>query len=147
MGEHLGFGAHMAELIRTKAGPFKEDDTLVTLHDLADAYVFWKEDGDESYLRKCIQPLESAVAHLPHIQVLDSTVNSITQGATLKVKGVATVASNIQVGELVAIMTLKGELVAVAEAKMISKDIATKERGVAVKSTQVFMSPGTYPKM
>jgi len=147
MGETLGCGAHMAELRRTKAGPFFEDETLVTLHDLADAYAFWKEDGDESYLRKCIHPLESAVGHLPKVVVLDSTVNSITQGATLKVKGISTVSSNIQVGELVAIMTLKGELVAVGEALMKSKDMAEKERGVAVKSTQVFMLPGTYPKM
>lgn len=147
MGEAFGCGAHMAELRRTKAGPFKEDETLVTLHDLADAYAFWKENGDEIYLRKCIQPLEVAVAHLPTVTLLDSTVHSITQGATLKVKGIASVSSNIQASELVAMKTLKGELVAVGEALMISKDMATKDRGVAVKSTQVFMPVGTYPKM
>lgn len=146
MGAELGCGAHMAELRRSKAGPFFENDVLVTLHDLTDAFAFYKEDGDESHLRKVIQPLESAVDHLPKIVLLDTTVNSITQGATLKVKGIASVESNIQVGELVALMTTKGELVAVGESIMISKDMVKKDRGVAVKSSQVFMRPGAYPK-
>ena len=147
MGASLGCGAHMQELRRTKAGPFFEDATLVTLHDLADAMAFYKDDHDESYLRKAIQPLESAVRHLPKVYVLDTTVESISQGATLKVKGIASVEANIQVGEMVAIMTLKGELVAVGEAFMISKDMAKKDHGVAVKSSQVFMQPGVYPKV
>ena len=36
IGKSLGCGAHMAELRRTKAGPFSES-TLVSLHDLTDA--------------------------------------------------------------------------------------------------------------
>ena len=147
MGTELGCGAHMQELRRTKAGPFKEDSTLVTLHDLKDAYAYYKQDGDESHLRKAILPLEAAVGHLPKVVVLDSTVDSVCHGATLKVRGVSWVEANIQVGELVAIMTLKGELIAVGEARMISREIASKESGVAVKSSQVFMAPGTYPKM
>lgn len=146
MGTFLGCGAHMAELRRSKAGPFQENETMVTLHDLADAYAFWKEDGDETQIRKCVQPLERAVDHLPKIVITDTTVDSICHGATLKVPGVVSVESNIQVGEPVAVMTLKGELVCVGDAIMISKDIANKARGIAVKSSQVFMLPGTYPK-
>ena len=37
MGEHLGVGAHMQELRRTKAGPFSDRD-MVTLQDLSDAF-------------------------------------------------------------------------------------------------------------
>ncbi|MBN1274704.1 RNA-guided pseudouridylation complex pseudouridine synthase subunit Cbf5 [Candidatus Woesearchaeota archaeon] len=146
LGQWLGCGAHMAELRRTKAGPFKEDDTLVTLHDLKDAYVFWKEEGDETHLRKAIQPLERAVSHLPDVVVLDTTVDTICHGATLKVRGISAVTAGIQRGEPVAVMTLKGELVAVGEAEMTSKDMVAKTSGVAVKSTQVFMQPGTYKK-
>ena len=41
IGEALGCGAHMAELRRTRAGPFNErNDDLVNLHDLTDAYHF-----------------------------------------------------------------------------------------------------------
>lgn len=146
MGTFLGCGAHMAELRRSKAGPFQETENLVTLHDLADAYAFWKEDSNETPIRACVQPLERAVDHLPKIVITDTTVDSMCHGATLKVPGVVSVESNIQVGEPVAVMTLKGELVCVGDAVMISKDIATKERGIALKSSQVFMLPGTYPK-
>ena len=41
MGKELG-GAHMAELRRTKAGPFNESQ-LVSLHELSDALYFYKE--------------------------------------------------------------------------------------------------------
>ncbi|MBD3209429.1 RNA-guided pseudouridylation complex pseudouridine synthase subunit Cbf5, partial [Candidatus Woesearchaeota archaeon] len=147
MGSAMGCGAHMQELRRTKAGPFREDKSLVTLYDLADAFVYWQEDGDEKELRKCIKPLEAAIAHLPKIAVLDTTVDSVCHGATLKVRGVAWAEANIQVEELVAVMTLKGELVAVGKAKITSKEMARQPSGVAAKSTQVFMQPGTYPKV
>ena len=55
IGEALGCGAHMAELRRTRVGPFDErNNDLVNLHDLTDAYHFYIEDGDESYLREAI---------------------------------------------------------------------------------------------
>lgn len=146
IGEHLGCGAHMAELRRTKAGPFNEKNGLVTLHDLKDAYVTWKEEGDETDIRRCVKVLEEAVAHLPKIVVVDSAIDSLCCGATLKVVGVVSVEANIQVGEPVAVMSLKGELILVGDAQMISKDIATKKNGVAIKSRQVFMQPGTYKK-
>ena len=59
-GQSLGCGAHMAELRRTKAGPFNES-TLVTLHDLADAYWYYKNEKNEKFIRKIIQPIESAL--------------------------------------------------------------------------------------
>lgn len=45
IGLALGCGANMEELRRTKAGPFAEDESLVTLHKLKDAYEIWKESG------------------------------------------------------------------------------------------------------
>src|SRR3989337_2972673 len=59
MGMALGTGAHMQELRRTKSGPFREDETLITLHDLKDAYIEWKENNNEEPLRKVIYPMEA----------------------------------------------------------------------------------------
>jgi len=146
IGIALGSGAHMAELRRTKAGPFQED-TLCTLQDLTDAMHYYTEKKDDTRLRMLLQPLEAGVAHLPKIYVADTTVDAICQGASLKVPGIAKVETEIQVDEPVAIMTLKGELVAVGQSKMISKDMATLPRGIAVQSSQVFMRPGTYPRI
>jgi H/ACA ribonucleoprotein complex subunit 4 len=147
IGLALGSGAHMAELRRTKAGPFNESTQMTTLQDLTDAYHYYKADGDETKLRELIHPPEFGVSHLPKIWVVDSAVNSLCNGASLKVPGIAKVESEIQVGELCAILTLKGELIAVGETFMASKELVKAPKGVAVRSSQVFMSPGLYPKI
>lgn len=147
IGESLSSGAHMAELRRTKAGPFNEGTTLCTLQDLTDAYHYFTEQQDESLLRNLVKPVEVAVDHLPKVWVADTAVDAIAHGATLKAPGIVKVESEIQVGEPIAVLTLKGELIAVGESLMISKDMQSKERGVAVKSSQVFMQPGVYPRV
>lgn len=146
IGVKLGTGAHMAELRRTKAGPFNES-TLVTMQDLADAYHFWKEEGNESFLRKVVYPIEKAAEHLPKIWVSDTAVDSLCHGASLKLPGIAKIESDIQAGDMVAMMTLKDEFIGFGNAVMISKEMLKKERGIAVKPRKVFMLPGTYPKI
>ena len=145
MGAKLGSGAHMQELRRTKAGPFNES-TLATLQELTDA-VHYLEKGNENLIRKLVYPLESAISHLPWVWVMDTTVDSVCHGASLAVPGICKVHSDIQVGEMVAIMTLKGELVALGEARMISKEMVKEKKGFAVKTQKVFMERGTYPKI
>ena len=58
IGEQLGAGAHMAELRRTRAGPFSEE-TICTLQDLTDAYYYFKEKNDDKELRKLVAPVEA----------------------------------------------------------------------------------------
>ena len=143
IGQKLGCGAHMAELRRTKAGPFNESTNLVTLQDLTDAFYYY-EQGNEKYLRYCIQPIENAVKHLPKIYVLDSAVDSLCHGANLNVPGISKLESGITMQDIVAVMTLKGELICYGTAKLNSKEMLG-ERGLAVKIEKVFMVPGTYP--
>jgi H/ACA ribonucleoprotein complex subunit 4 len=143
-GQKLGVGAHMAELVRTKAGPFN-DESWVTLHDLKDAYELWKE-GDDSQIRRVIQPVEFAVSHLPKIWVADGAVDTICHGANLSTPGIAKLHSNINQDDTVAVMTLKDELICLGEAKMNSQNMFGQERGIAVKTKKVFMDRGTYPK-
>ncbi len=146
MGQKMETGAHMAELIRTKAGPFKADN-MVTLQDLRDAKHYYDTEKKEKFIRKVIRPIEDAVMHLPKVWILDSTVESLCHGQDLGVPGISMAESEIQVDELIAIMTLKEELVALGFAKMISKDMITKEKGIAIRCSKVFMEPGTYPKI
>ena len=142
IGKKLNTGAHMAELRRTKAGPFDET-TLFTLHELADAYSFWKEEKNNKFLRKVIQPVENGVNHLSKIWVLDTTVESICHGVDLKIPGISKLNDNINKDETVAIMTLKEELVALGTAQTTSQEMMGK-RGIAVKTEKVFMQPGIY---
>lgn len=145
IGEVLGVGAHMLELRRTKGGSFTEK-TTVFLHDVIDAYQFWKENRNEEPLRTVVLPVEKAVEHLPKIFVRDSAVDSICHGADLALPGVSKLDAEINPNDMIAIFTLKGELVAIGEAKMDTKTMLIENSGIAVKTKRVIMKPDTYPK-
>lgn len=143
IGKELG-GAHMAELRRTKAGQFDEKQA-VKMQDVVDAYADWKESGDEK-IREFLLPVESAVEHLKKIIVKDSAVWSVSQGSPLYSQGISRVQKGIEFGETVAVMTLKGELVALAKAAMTT-DEAMRKKGIAAKTDRVIIEKGIYPRM
>lgn len=146
IGEALGVSGHMAELRRTKTGPFTED-TLFTLHDVKDAYVFWQEDGDETMLREVVQPMEKALTHLPAIVIRDTAVDAIAHGADLAAPGVLQVQEGIKENDMIVIYTLKGEAVALANSMMNAKDILRAREGVVADTKRVLIQPGTYPRV
>lgn len=145
MGTYLG-GAHMAELRRTKAGPYDEKSS-VCLHDLADAYAIWKEDGREELLKRAVLPVESAAELLPKIWVKDGAIEALCQGANLAAVGISKFSDGIKKGELLAVFSLKGEFVALGNAMMDSTQMASEKRGWAADTKRVVMKAGTYPKM
>ncbi len=145
-GQDLGVGAHMEELRRTKSGPFKEEECC-TLQDLAEAVYLWREEGRDSLLRKLLLPVERGVAHLPKVWVLDTAVDALSHGASLKVPGVSRLDPDVQPGRTIAVMTLKGELVMIGKALMDSSQALNASKGVFVKPEQVFMKPGIYPRL
>lgn len=145
IGEILGTGAHMAELRRTRTGPFVEDNRLATLHDILDAYHYWKENQQTQPLMQYLQPLETGVSHLPQIIVRDTAVDAICHGANLAVAGILHLHSDIKPDDVVGIMTLKGELVALAKAKLSSEKILEAKSGIAADTSRVVMPLGTYP--
>ncbi|MFQ5815855.1 MAG: RNA-guided pseudouridylation complex pseudouridine synthase subunit Cbf5 [Candidatus Hydrothermarchaeaceae archaeon] len=146
IGVVVGSGAHMVELRRTRSGIFAED-TSVTLHDLLDAYRFWKDDKNEEFLRQVIVPVETAFNELPRLIVRDSAVDAISHGAALAVPGVCGLDADMRRGDLIGIFTLKDEIVAIGEALMDTKDILIEETGIAAKPKRVIMKPGVYPRM
>ncbi|BAI62320.1 probable tRNA pseudouridine synthase B [Methanocella paludicola SANAE] len=145
IGEALGVGAHMYELRRTKSGPFKEDETLITLQDLTDAYFYFTQ-GDEAPLRKIILPMENALRNMPRIVVKDSAVDALAEGAPLYVQGICKVDTGIQKGDMVAVFTLIGEVVSMGTAKMTTEELMASKEGQAMDTVRVVMEPGIYPK-
>ncbi len=145
IGKAIGCKAEMKELRRTKSGLFEEKDAVI-LQDLLDAYVFWKEDGEEKFLRKYIHPLEDAI-DLPSVVIKDSAVDAICHGANVALPGIAKVETGIKRGSMVAVKTLKGEAVAIGKALMSTREIMENNKGIAVDTERVIMKPGTYPKM
>tara|TARA_Y100000310_G_C20695559_1_gene825443 strand:- start:3346 stop:4329 length:984 start_codon:yes stop_codon:yes gene_type:complete len=144
IGDKMNTKAHMQELVRTKVANFSFDDWC-SLHDLTDAYVAL-ENGDESLMKKILRPIEDAVIHTKKIWLLDSAVDSVCHGAFLSVPGVAKLHESIDLGERVALMTLKDELIGLGVAKMNAQNILRQDKGVAVTETKIFMTRGTYPK-
>ena len=145
IGEILGVGAHMQELRRTRTGIFDESKTY-TLQDLLDAYVFWKEDGEDKYIRKIVQPMEVALKDMAKIVIKDTAVDAICHGANLTAKGIAYVEKNVKKDELVAIFTLKHEIVAIGKALLNADEMARVKKGVVVDVERVIMERGKYPR-
>ena len=146
MGQKLGCGANMAQLRRTKAAGFNEADNLVSLQDLEDAYHYYKADGNEKFIRYCVQPIENALVHVKKVWVLDSAIDSICHGAPLNVPGVSKIDSDINEGDDVAIFSFKGEIVAIGVAVMNSEQAINSTKGTFVKLSNVIMDIGIYPK-
>ena len=141
----LGTKGHMQELRRTRTGLFTEAD-LVTLHDVLDARVFFDADGDESGLRRVVKPVEAVTAHLNHVILRDSAVDAVCHGAPLAAIGIAQLDAGIEAGEQVALLTLKGELVGLAEAQMTSHQMLEAPKGIAAAPSRIVMRKGTYPR-
>jgi len=146
IGKKLGGGAHLAKLRRTLVGHLKEEDA-VNLHDLKDAFVFYKEDGDVEGLKKIIHPVEYMFEQVPKIIVNDSAVDALCHGANLAIPGVVELDSDIKKDDIIGIFTLKGEVVAIGKSHMPTEEIIEKNNGVCAELERVLLKQGTYPSI
>jgi H/ACA ribonucleoprotein complex subunit 4 len=144
LGQQLGCGAHMVRLRRTQLGAFTLDD-CVGLDELSEAADRLAK-GNEGPARRCVQPVEQVVTRLlPQVVVDDGAVASICGGFPAAVPGICQL-DDLEAGATVAIMTLKGELVAIGRALLDSGSILSGSSGLAVSVNRVFMRPDVYPK-
>jgi len=146
IGEVLGPGATMIELRRSRVHQFDESQKLVTLHELSDAFSYWEEKKDDSKLLKFIQPIEHALSEVKSVIIRDSAVDALCHGAQLAIPGILKISPILKKGELVAIYTQKGEIVALAEVVMSDYEIKDSVKGHAFQTKRIIMAPNTYPK-
>ncbi|MBS3056458.1 MAG: RNA-guided pseudouridylation complex pseudouridine synthase subunit Cbf5 [Candidatus Aenigmarchaeota archaeon] len=111
IGKKIG-GAHMTELRRISAGRFTEENSY-SLNQIKEAYENWKKTGSDE-IRKMILPVEEATEHLGKIVIKDTAVSSVANGAVLYTEGISRYENTIKKNDLVAIYTLRGELLALA---------------------------------
>jgi H/ACA ribonucleoprotein complex subunit 4 len=137
-------GAEMAELRRTSVGSIKEGSSH-TLQALSDAMWLAREKRDESRIRSMLIPADEALA-LPKIVLKDAAVEAVCAGAQLFAPGVEMHDVAITRGSLVALVTLKGELVGVARAEMSSGEMKERKKGAVCVPERIFMKRGTYAK-
>jgi H/ACA ribonucleoprotein complex subunit 4 len=146
IGEALCSGAHMLELRRTRVGNFCEDQTLVSLQNLKDAYTTYRMESDEFYIRKILLPMEKMVSHIPKIYVRDSAVDALCHGAELASAGICYIDARIKPNMQIAYMTLKKELIGFGIAKIDAMKMYKAKSGIMVKTDKIFMERGTYPR-
>ena len=146
VGDLLGCGANMVELRRSRSGKMTET-RAVSLQDLKDAYVFWQQYGREDWLRSMILPMEVLVEPLPKIVVKATAVDALCHGADLNISGIHMLDEEIRKNALVALMTIRGELIALGHMSMSTQKIMATSQGKAVDVERVFMEPGHYPRM
>jgi len=145
MGEVLGPGATMVELRRTRVCELRERDHIVRLHDLAYAVRLWRE-GEEAELRRILLPIEAGMTHLKPVVAKDTAVDAVAHGSYLAAPGVARMHPGIVKGDIVALFTHKGELVALASAEMGYEEVEERGSGIALRPLRVVMQPGVYPR-
>jgi H/ACA ribonucleoprotein complex subunit 4 len=136
----------MQELRRVRSGILKEDESMVTMHDVLDAQYVYKQTKKEDYLRRVVRPLEILLTNYPRIVIKDSAVNAICYGAKLTVPGVLRFEANIENGKEIVLITTKGEAVAIAIAEMTSSVLASCDHGIVCKTKRVIMDRETYPR-
>ncbi len=146
LGEALGVGGHMQDLRRIRTATLSEENA-VSLNALRDAFAFWKEDGDQTELRRILRPKEELLGHLRRVVVKDTAVEALCHGAPLMMPGILEADPAIAPGELVALLTRKGEAVALGRARQPGSEWASTERGIAVDLERVLMDPGSYPRL
>ena len=136
-------GAHMKELRRIRVGNFTEKNSI-KLQDLDESYQNFLKNGDEK-IRDYILPIELSVEHLGKIIIKDSCVYSIVNGSPLYCQGISKFQKTIKKNDLVSILTLKGELIAIGKSVLESKEMTGRK--MVVKINRVIMKNGIYPKM
>ncbi|WP_435359276.1 RNA-guided pseudouridylation complex pseudouridine synthase subunit Cbf5 [Haloarchaeobius sp. DFWS5] len=109
IGLATGTGGHMGHLRRTATDPFN-DSTLHTLEDLWDGLAFYREDGDDSWLRDVVLPAERALEHIPQVTIAPSAAEQVANGAPVYAPGVIE-ADDAEQGDLVACFAPQGSAV------------------------------------
>jgi H/ACA ribonucleoprotein complex subunit 4 len=146
IGEVIGTGAHMQELRRIRSGPFTENEAI-TMFDLSEAIDYKDDEENKEPLKKIILPVEQGLKLIPKVWIRDSAVEAICHGAQLAIPGVLRLESGIRPKDMIAVMTLKEEAVALMRADITDEQILTADRGIVATPIRVIMSRGTYPKM
>merc|ERR1712128_10403 len=146
LGLFLGTGGQMQELRRVRSGITGEKDGLVTMHDIIDAQWTYENHKDETYLRRCIKPLEAMLIGHKRIIMKDSAVNAVCYGAKIMLPGVLRYENGIEMNQQIVICTTKGEAICIAIALMTTSTMSSCDHGVVAKIKRVIMERDTYPK-
>jgi len=90
--------------------------------------------------------MERLLEVVPKVIVRDSAVDALCHGANLAVPGVVEI-DEMDTGEIAAVVTLKGEGVALVKMQIPSVQVIEKDTGICASLERVLMNKGTYPSI
>jgi len=103
----------------------------------------WKKKDEK--IREMVLPVEEAIEHIGKVIIKDSAVSQIVNGAPLYTAGICRIQKGIKKKDLIAVLTLKGELIALARAMCTSTEMM--RHGLAARAERIIMKKGVYPKI
>ncbi len=113
LGRHLGYGAYMSFLVRTRAGSFSLKDSK-TLEDI-------KNFRQGQQLKELIMPVDFVLSGLPKVLVNNGALSAVLSGSKLYLPGVAGMPEYLAEGDLVRLMGSE-KLLAIAETALDPED-------------------------
>lgn len=101
---------------------------------------------DEIYLRRVIMLLEVFLISYKRFVVKDSVVNVICYGVKFMISGLFRFENDIEVGEEVVLMMIKGEVIVLGIVEMITVVMVICDYGIVVKIKRVIMDRDIYSR-
>jgi len=135
----------LRELRRVRSGDFSLEES-VSIQQVADAFWLWKENGDDTSLKKIIHPVERLLDSLPKVVIKDGAIGAICHGAPLHRPGIISIEEDLEAGTEVLLQSLKGEAVAIAKLELSSNDMVGINQGEMARPNTVLMNQDTYPR-
>lgn len=142
MEKDMDVRLELKNLRRSKQGDIRSTECS-NIQSVIDEFKFWKHGKQANNLKDHLKPVESAVKHLPKIVVKDSAVSSLANGSDLYSQGVSKLTEDVSEDQTVAVLSLKGELVALATAANSSEKIYS-DQCMSASMDSVFMEPNIY---
>jgi len=124
IGETLGCGAHLSELVRTAVGPFRCAEAL-TLDALQEAV-------HQGEWQRHLIPLAEAVAAFPAIVVTPDAARALGRGIAPTAGSVASMQGTFETGDTVAVRTSAGALLAMGAAACRSSEVGLGSSSSAI---------------
>ncbi len=133
LGEELGCGAHLYELVRTRCGQFTIEEAI-SLAELGEII-------KENRLKEKLYALDQMLAHLPAVTVNDESARRVKMGSPVMAGGILNQSEETIDKEInVRIYNPAGELLAIAEATLdFTRTLPPESRKIALKPKKVLV--------
>tara|TARA_X000001036_G_scaffold437910_1_gene484388 strand:- start:2759 stop:3739 length:981 start_codon:yes stop_codon:yes gene_type:complete len=145
LGLMINSPIQLVELRRTRSGRFTEQN-CVPMEDLVDAVYLWKEKGDASAMLRLVSPIDVLMDGRSGLILKDGAVSAVSHGAPLSRPGIQAIQGDFESDEEIVLWSMKGEVVAIANATRGTAEIPLIKVGEVAKPSLVLLPADIYPR-